>query len=338
MMEIPDNLEELFNSATVVKSGKVREVRRAGDIFIKVDRRNDHSFGREFECAAKLQDAGIPVTEALFYGKSGFGNFLATKAFDGVPLEEFIRENTPGKEFFIRLTTLVRKMLAAGFIHRDFHLGNLLYSPEKNELVLVDVDSITKIPPFLVKFIPQKIKYHILTEFRAVMGDEELLELFASSGVNTPETFLRKTLMRNAAYIRHHWQRRREQIFAGYPKFTRKDENGVIFDRYAAEKDIESGKCINDPQGKIFLAHFYLDQIRIPHRRALKFDPQKQVTTLAAASSIDADGKRTAQMVERVKFYGIKTDAGQWKQYGTALPALHDLNPVAELPFLTEGK
>ena len=92
-MNVPDNLEEMFNSAVIVKSGKIREVRRNGNIFIKLDRRKNHSFAKEFACAEKLHKAKIPVTEPLFFTEKKSGNYLATKAFEGIPLEKFIKEN-----------------------------------------------------------------------------------------------------------------------------------------------------------------------------------------------------------------------------------------------------
>ena len=113
-MKIQDSLEEFFNSATIIKSGKIREVRRQGDIFIKLDKRKKHSFAKEFNCAVKLKKAGIPVTEPLFFVSKTSGNYLATKAFEGITLEDFIKTTVPDKEFFTALIELLNKMFHAG--------------------------------------------------------------------------------------------------------------------------------------------------------------------------------------------------------------------------------
>ena len=338
MTVLPENCEEFFNSANIVKSGKIREVRCKDGIFIKLDRRKNHSFKSEFECALKLKKADIPVTEPLFYTSGKNGNYLATREFKGVSLEDLLKNGVPDQDFFQALTGLLAKMHRAGFIHRDFHLGNLLYSPEEKRFALVDVDSICRIPSFLVPLVPQRIRFHILTEFRPVLNDGDLLQLFASANVTAPEKFLRETFIRNAKYIRHHWQRRTAQIFAGYPKFTRIDANGVIFDRNAENCDFESAETIHDPDARIFLAHFYLDQIRMPHRRAIKFDPSTAMTTLAVSSTLPADGAAAESMIRRLKFYGIDTVRENWKQGVSPLPELHALEKAAELPFITGGK
>ena len=337
-MNIPENLEEIFNSATVVKSGKIREVRKSGDIFIKLDRRKNHSFAGEFACAKDLQKAGIPVTEPLFFTKLESGNYLATREFEGVPLEKLLKTTLPGREFFTALTGLLKNMLDAGFIHKDFHLGNLLYSPENKLFSLVDVDSICRIPRFLVPLVPQKIRFHILTEFRAILNDSQLLELFENAGVKAPERFWKKTLERNAEYIRRHWQRRRVQVLSGYPKFTRTDGNGVIFDSTAAPEEIAEGEKVNDPGATLFLSHFYLDQIRIPHRKALAFFPESQTVILAKENPVKADSTNVNDMIKRVEFYGITTDTDDWRQGTAPLPELYDLKKVSILPFITQGK
>ena len=91
MTVLPENCEEFFNSANIVKSGKIREVRCKDGIFIKLDRRKNHSFKSEFECALKLKKADIPVTEPLFYTSGKNGNYLATREFTGVSLEDLLK-------------------------------------------------------------------------------------------------------------------------------------------------------------------------------------------------------------------------------------------------------
>ena len=302
-----DSFEDLFNSATIIKSGKIREVRRQKDIFIKLDKRKNHSFAKEFKCAVKLKKAGIPVTEPLFHLTRPSGNYLATKAFDGITINDFIKNNVPDKDFFTALLELLKKMHHAGFIHFDFHMGNLLYSPDKKVFSLVDVDSIHRIPAFLVPLVPEKIRFHLLTEFRSVLNNSQLLELFSAAKIRNPESFLKKTLIRNAKYIRRNWARRREQILSGYRKFTRINKNGIILNS-------------------------------IPHRRAIAFDPTSSTVILEPENNIDADTAPVDDMIERIKFYGIDSEKKDWKSGSSVLPEFHSLEKVSHLPFITKGK
>lgn len=333
-----DSFEDLFNSATIIKSGKIREVRRQKDIFIKLDKRKNHSFAKEFKCAVKLKKAGIPVTEPLFHLTRPSGNYLATKAFDGITINDFIKNNVPDKDFFTALLELLKKMHHAGFIHFDFHMGNLLYSPDKKVFSLVDVDSIHRIPAFLVPLVPEKIRFHLLTEFRSVLNNSQLLELFSAAKIRNPESFLKKTLIRNAKYIRRNWARRREQILSGYRKFTRINKNGIIFNSSISPEKIETGEKVHDPDAKIFLANFYLDLIQIPHRRAIAFDPTSSTVILEPENNIDANTAPVDDMIERIKFYGIDSEKKDWKSGFSVLPEFHSLEKVSHLPFITKGK
>ena len=166
----PTELDALFDRATPVKVGKIREVRRINDMYLKLDHRLNGSFKKEFNCAKKLKDCGIPVTEPLFYLRSGRGNYLVTRAFDGVAVDEYLKHHHESKAFFEKAAKLLCRMLDANFIHRDFHLGNLLYSPSGKNFVLVDVDSVQKIPAFLKRFIPEDVKFDLLTEFRGSLS------------------------------------------------------------------------------------------------------------------------------------------------------------------------
>ena len=101
-----DTVEKMFHDAEIIKNSPVREVRRAGDFFIKFDRRSNHGFEKEFATALKLQKAGLPVVNHLFHGKSRNGNYLVTGSFaNSIAVDDYLRDNVPEMSFFENITS-----------------------------------------------------------------------------------------------------------------------------------------------------------------------------------------------------------------------------------------
>lgn len=326
--------DTLFESCRTVKAGAVREVRTDGKIFIKLDKRKHHSFAREFNRGLELTACGIPTVRPLFFTASEKGSYLATEAFNGIALEDYLKNNIPDEKFFLDAASLLKKMLSCGFLHTDFHLGNLLYSPESGKFALVDVEGIRKIPRCLIPLMPRHISFHLLTEFRSLLNKEQLLQLFRFAGMSKPENFYAAIFSRNAAFIRHSWPRRRQQILSAYRKFTFLQDGKLI------DSDLEDlpGTIQWHDNGKaLFLAHFYLKLIRMPHRMAAAFDPATGKVALLPGKTDRPDESITREMIQRMNFYGVKTDINDWQQ-SNGLPELSALEKVAALPFICEGK
>jgi hypothetical protein len=282
-----------------------------------------------------LKRSGIPVTEPVCFAASARGNYLITKAFDGISAEEYLKENLPDEKFLLQVAGLLKTLLDNGFIHRDFHLGNLLYDPAKKRFALVDVDAICRPFSFIRKFIPDRVKFHLLTEFREVLDKAALIKLFNELNVDDPENFYREIFIRDAKHIGKEWHRRREQILNGYPKFIN-CLDGELFDRDAKEEDFPA--ATRQERGlPYFLAHFYLHLIKIPHRRILRYSPSDSSILIARASDRPAPEKAVNEMIERLSLYGINTTSEQWKAGRGNLPELQDLEKVAASPFIMEG-
>ena len=325
--------DQLFDCAMPVKAGAIREVRRTEEFYIKLDKRKNHSFKSEFDRAIQLQKAGIPVTDPIFYTTTEKGSFLVTGAFEGISLEEYLKNHSPGKDFYFMAADLLKKMLKKGFIHTDFHLGNLLYSEKENRFVLVDVDGIKKIPPFLVPLVPEYIRFHLLTEFRSHLNKEEMSALFRSAGVKSPEKFYSRLFIRNAGKIRHSWARRKKQILSGYPKFTVPD-NDTLTDRDNAGKKCEELPLDNGRN--LFLAHFYLKLIRVPHRELQTLDLKNDRVTAVAADHDQPEKTAAEEMIARLQFYGIDTTISDWRKGNGNLPELYSLEKVAASPLISQ--
>lgn len=326
--------DALFESCCTVKASAVREVRTDGKIFIKLDKRKHHSFEWEFNRGLELTACGIPTVRPLFFATSEKGSYLVTEAFNGINLEDYLKTNIPNEKFFFDAASLLKKMLSHGFLHTDFHLGNLLYSPESGKFILVDVEGIRKIPRCLMPLIPRHISFHLLTEFRNLLNKEQLLQLFRFVGMSRPENFYNAIFRRNAAFIRHSWSKRRQQILSSYRKFTFLQDSKLIDSDL---KDLPETIQWYDNGKALFLAHFYLKLIRMPHRMAAAFDLSTGKVALLPAKADCADESITREMIQRMNFYSVKTDINDWQQ-SNGLPELSALEKVAALPFICEGK
>lgn len=328
-------VEEMWQQALPVKTTCCREVRRTGDLFIKFDRRRLHGFSREMRAAEKLRRAGLPVVEHLFCGRSRRGNYLVTRNFaDGVTVEEFLQKNTPDMDFFRQVANLARQMLKAGFLHNDFHLGNILYAPSSGTLMLTDVRRVKKYPLWLLRLFPEKIRFHVLTEFRGVLKKKELLALFRMAKINNPQDFYEKMFERDNHLIRKEWKRRREQILSGYRKFTRK-EGDILFNTSATDAELAAAE--EYPGGKAaFLAGFFLDLAHIPHRKTVRCDLDTDTAYAVPATKGKPGGELAIEMMYRLNFYDIASAPADWSTGRNGLPCFNALDKIAGESFILE--
>lgn len=327
-------VEKLFADAIPVKVTCCREVRCSSDIFIKLDRRRMHSFSREMTAAKKLRAAGIPVVDHLFCGRGKFGHYLVTGRF-GIPVDEYLRSGTPDIKFFCKITDLALQMLKAGFLHGDFHPGNLLYDPASGSLMLTDVRRVMKLPEWILRRLPEKSKFHILTEFRGFLKKKELLVLFRRAKITNPLKFYENMFEWDNVLIRKEWKRRRKQILSGYRKFTRK-EGSILFNSSATDQELAEAEII--PGGKaVFLAGYFLDLINMPHRKVLRYDIDTDTVYALPESPGRPGGELTLEMIYRLNSYDITNSAPEdWSVCENGLPCFNALNKVAEESFILE--
>ncbi len=330
-------VESLWQEALPVKANSYREIRRTETLYIKSDRRFLHGFSREIAAAKKLRAAGLPVVDHLFSGRGKNGHYLVTSAFPGgIPVSEYLQRNIPDMKFFRSIADLILQMHDAGFLHTDFHPGNLLYSPAENSFMLVDVRRVKKLPFWLLTRLPERVKFHLLTEFRGVLKKKDLLKLFRRVGICNPRIFYENMFFYDNKMIRKEWKRRREQILAGYRKFTRREED-TLFNTSANETEIAGAEII--PGGKaVFLAGFFLDLIQIPHRKVVRYDAGSDTTyALPVKPGGKPEGELAIEMIQRMFFYDIHNSApDDWSMGANELPQFNALNKVAEKSFILE--
>jgi serine/threonine protein kinase len=119
----------------------------------------------EGDKALKLASTGITTVEPIALGEERrlglvFDNYLVTKEIPGVePLDHFLEKTLPGyTEARIRsirrrigeeLARLCARLHEKGFLHQDFHPGNLLICLDANDqpsLFLIDLDALDSHP------------------------------------------------------------------------------------------------------------------------------------------------------------------------------------------------
>ena len=117
----------------------------------------------------------------------------------------------------------------------------------------------------------------VAMELREILSRERMTAFLSACGIPNADAFYDRALDREADALWREWPKRRRQILAGYPKFTRKID-GVL---HAVNPLRELGETVDceiregEPAEleKLFLAHFFLQMALIPHRRAAGFDP-----------------------------------------------------------------
>ena len=114
--------------------------------------------------AAKLEAIGVPTITPVALGerrirKLLFENFLVTEEIpDTLPLDEFVERRLPlmsevrrgrlRRDLAITLADLTARLHDAGFVHQDFHPGNLLIhlGPDDSlRLAVIDLDALRQI-------------------------------------------------------------------------------------------------------------------------------------------------------------------------------------------------
>lgn len=263
----PETAARRFAAAAVVKDNQVREVRSDGEFFYKLDRRGGHGLRCEFAASRLLERARIPVVEHLWFGRTRLGAMLVTRALPNAPtVREYTRSRVPDAKFRAEFADFIRNFLATGLDHLDMHIGNILYSIPEERFVLVDVRAVRR-------WRRRRFPYDICRaplELRRHLSRRELCDMLARIGLTDPGRFFDRALRIEAAALRAKWPKRRAQVLAAYPKFTRR-EGGLLIAADASDKALAEAEFLPGGEAE-FCDSFYWDLAEIPHRRALIFD------------------------------------------------------------------
>ena len=271
-----EQVAERFSRAAVVKSNPVREVRTDGEFYYKLDRRSGRTFAREFRAARLLAERGVPVVEHLWHGAIPGGAVLVTRALADAPtVREYIARRVPDAEFRRKFAEFIRDFFATGLGHDDLHIGNVLYATKEQRFVLVDVQAVRRSRG---KKLPYAIVRAVL-ELRCHLLKEEVCEMLKTVGVPDAERFFDRGLEIEAAALKREWEKRRNQILSGYPKFTRVEGTKLVASS-ATPEELENLEWRSGGEAA-FVSAFFWELAEIPHERVLAFDREKRLIGVA---------------------------------------------------------
>lgn len=332
--------QHLLETAELIKANPVRKVFRSGEFYLKLDLRTGNRLLREWRSAELLAARHIPMVEHLALGRSATGELLITRALpDAVQAGTYffrtcLRDGAPAEEFAESLAEFARQIIGSGLFHPDFHCGNVLYLPERKKFALVDVYGVRKSTLF-DRFRHYRME-RILMELREALDRKTLLRLFTEEGIAAPEEFYRKALRREAHRLFHEWPKRRRQILAGYPKFTRAD--GALLrvvdpaGEFAAGTPHETVSGTAEALERQLLAHFFLQLACIPHRNVLALDRERGQLHLEASPALSGTAPVPAgDWPERLAAYHLKFHPEEWGFDRFGRPELQNFQQVTAL-------
>lgn len=300
-----------FTGAVLIKSNPVREVWRTPEFFFKFDKRPGRSFDGEFGRGRALQKKGIPVVSHLACGRTESGYCLITRALpDSVSADEFICGRIPADDFLNALIDFLKLMEYRKIIHRDLHYGNLLYVEKENSFCLVDVHDAHPAYWFEKPFYSRYPQRALIMELRENLSTPEICGLLRKMGVDDPDTFIERFLEKSARMFLRDWPRRRAQILGGYPKFTRK-EGELLVARGVDLSELEKAEKISGSSG-LFATAFYLDLVRIPHRRVLAWSEKEQIIWMEPLEIGEPDSAVVADLRSRALKFGVNSSCRDW--------------------------
>ena len=256
-----DDPLQKISDPVLVKSNPVREVFKCGKFFFKCDKRIFNGLAQEFKHALKIAEHGIPAVTHLAYCR----NMLITLGVENsVELRSFLAGNIPDDAMLESFANFLSLLKNSNLRHNDLHSGNVLYVPEENKFLLVDLCS-AKITCSLFKS-PGEHYSHLVMEMRRYLEREKLFPLLAICHPDkNPEDFFEQELNNYTVAILAAWQKRKKQIISGYGKFIRK--KGDLLFAADADDGLSNTTRITGDAVKYMLLHQLLELNHIPHRK-----------------------------------------------------------------------
>lgn len=310
--ELGEFPETLLEAGEEVKANPVRRVVRSGGYFLKCDRRGAARFRSEWKSAKLLESQGIPVVEYLACGESSRGGCLITRALpDSESVAEyywrtFVRGGADPEPFLALFAPFLKHILESGLFHPDFHLGNILYDKVKRSFVLVDALGVRRAGFLDRQFRAYRMR-RVAMELREILSRERMTAFLSACGIPNADAFYDRALDREADALWREWPKRRRQILAGYPKFTRKID-GVL---HAVNPLRELGETVDceiregEPAEleKLFLAHFFSADgaDSSPPCGRFRSGKRQALSRADAARSGSGPGRRPARAAGRLR-------------------------------------
>ena len=275
-----------------IKATESRAVYRFEDLYIKVCgsfRCKSILFPaarEEYNVYRKLQKHNIPAVEHLGWGRAGHYTALVTRAWSEDSSDALrywfgmAYEIQQSEDFLNQLKDFLSVLVNSRLHHGDFHLGNILYSPEKKSFALVDLHNVRIGRQRNVKEKAEMLQ--ILAELRSSIRPQKMLQLF-NDIAEVPDAMaaevIRKRLIHDMEHLQHHWQRRMNQFLTGYSKFSsfvNFDNNILLVKRDKLRRNIFDPAAARRGEYRTIrlgfsaaleqmLFSFYLSMLQVPH-------------------------------------------------------------------------
>ena len=287
-----------------VKLTDTRAVYRFEDLYIKISgtyRIKSQLFPaarEEFNTYRQLQKNNISTVKHLGWGRLGHYTALVTEAWssdaeDALSYWYKLVYSSGDKNAFLNgLADFLRDTVNSPLHHRDFHMGNILYSPSLDKFTLVDLHNVSV--GKLRNYSEKAEMLRILVELRSAVRPQLMLELFDKiSGIDadTAGNVIHKKLVSDRERLQHDWLRRRKQFLTGYSKFSdftafngsvllvqRDKLRNNLFDPAAAARgEYNSVRLSFAAALELMLFSFYLSMLQVPHLQIAALAPDGTV-------------------------------------------------------------
>ena len=323
--------ERMDAASTLVKQNPLRKVFRRDSYFIKIEEPKPQ-FGlswlksvfapkakSEFDSLLALCDAGVKAVEPVAYGSAGAAQGLITRAFEGsisvsdYYYSEFSYGSRCPDAFLKSWAAFIKRFIASGFLHPDFHNGNILYQPFSGDFCLVDVFGVKRAGG--LSTAERESMLRIVFEMRCGLSPAQLAVLAADCGAEgDPLNYVERGLEQEARRLAAEWPKRKRQLLEGYGKFVRKtvDSQGrelwLLLDKarrpMASAEELEPGRFEVVENGiEDMLAAFRLELALLPHRRAVAWRPE---TGAAFFERTEPSGAVSNEELASLGFYAAR--------------------------------
>jgi tRNA A-37 threonylcarbamoyl transferase component Bud32 len=246
---------------------------------------------REWRMLSAMQAAGVPAPEPLALGSLPDGDrLLALRWVDGVDFETALPgEARARRDLLAALAALVRRVHAAGFVHGDLHLGNLLVDARGPVLLDWQHARATRNPRALRADLARlefSLAPHVSRGRRLRMRESVL-------GIERPLDAASRAALREAgdasdARARDHAQSRTESVCRPGRVAARFDgSRRSASPRYAGSGDVTSARGLRlrelEEGALVAILDAHRDAIAKQDARLLKSDVRSSVTGLEVA-------------------------------------------------------
>lgn len=247
----------------------------------------------EYDSASMLFSHGIAIADYLGWGQKGSeGMLISCELRNSVNAKNWwfseCLENQQKQEAFLKtltdfLTAFFQKDESDGKspFHPDFHLGNLLYTPEDNKLFIIDPYGVK-----LAKCTPKQhfAMYRIIGALRGELSNSTASKLIQNCGMSTSsndaEKLWQRIITAENDKMKKIWPKRKKQILSGKSKYCKTvQQDGQTYvlrisqgdQFYVEENDLASLKNLklvelsDDEAEAKWLESFFLDFQRQKH-------------------------------------------------------------------------